>query len=216
MVKRIGFLYACLLAASPVAAGPLVTWEATGAISAITGVIGMDQPHPSVGTPVNLTLSFTPSSAVPSMGSLPGSGCMTVNLSASLTIGGYTWAGGGLGFTHAQLPASICNNPTPFKETQFSLHSMARPTDSPWNVSGTRIFVFSYVDLLVQDAFPDTPTPSFGPFLWTVTEGQWGLVAPMTFQAVEQPTAVPEPGTLTLLGLGLAAVARARAARRRT
>jgi hypothetical protein len=209
MVKRIGFLFACLLIASPLAADPIVTWEATGEIGSVFG--GASQSKPSVGTPVSLTMTFAPNQAVPTFGSSPGSGCMTVGLSASVNIGGYSWSGGGLGFTHAQLPGSTCGTSG---LTQFSMHSMvAPPTDSPWDVSGTRIFVLSYVDLLVQDAFPDVPTSTFSrAHLFTVTspESFWGLSAGLELRAVEQSAPIPEPGTMALLGVGLAAAVRSR------
>jgi len=215
MLKRIGFLFACLLLASPVAAATLVTWEGTGQVDSVFG--GLSQPRPTVGLPVALTMTFDPTQAVPTFGAPAGSsGCMTVGLSASLNIGGYTWSGGGLGFTQAQLPGTTCAAPGQSQHTQFSLHAMAPPTDSPWDVTGPRIFILDYRDLLVQDAFPDVPTNAFPTallFTVTDTQGRWALMAGLDLRAVEQTAPIPEPGTLALLGIGLAAAARARSAR---
>jgi hypothetical protein len=142
---------------------------------------------------------------------------MVVDLSGSVTIGGYTWTGGGHGFTHADLPGNSC-----FQSfTQFSLEGLTPPPDLPWTsdepftLGPPTTFVLSYRDLLIQDAFPYVPTTLPGrPFnssLWNVGDmDSWTVFAALQLEAVNQPAPIPEPGTLTLLGIGLAAAARAR------
>ena len=214
MVRRICFACACLLMASPAVADSIVTWEAIGEVTEVRRGFGFPTPLPPPGTPVSVTLTFAPDQAVPHFTGKPG--CMIVDLSASLTIGGHTWTGGGLGFTHSSLPGDSCGTSS---LTQFSLHDLTPPPDHPWthplSPGPPTIFVLSYRDLLVRDAFPEVPTPSSTHFynaaMYTAGDfAAWHLHVALHLDAVNQPAPVPEPGTITLLGLGLAAVARAR------
>src|SRR5688500_2559641 len=126
MKKTIAGLFACFVVASPVAAAPMVTWTATGEVTEIwNGALFVTPP---LGTPVSVTVTFAPDQAEPHFSGKPG--CMVVDLSASLTIGGYTWTGGGLGFTHANLPEDSCSSRS--SRTEFSLFPMTPPPDHPY------------------------------------------------------------------------------------
>ena len=219
MVMRARLLSVCLLLLVPgpaaadtlVSFGPgTVTWVASGVTTdgyaSLPGLL-----FPPVGTPWALTLTFNPSASFPTIGRLPHQTyCNSVNVAGSLDIGGYAYAGTGFGFTHAQLPGTNCVDGGDNGDTQFGF-GLAPLGDSPWDVNGS-FFVASYRDELVRDAFPETPTGEGfwswrSPFLF---EPFWEVSAPFdpALKSVEQPTPVPEPGTVSLFGLGLAAAAR--------
>lgn len=144
---------------------------------------------------------------------------MTVPVSASLTLGrySYTTGAGAAGFTHAQLPGTNCvAGDSGF--TQFSLNRIQSPADTPWSLNTGGVLIVSYRDDLVRDAFPETPSAPFGALVFYTRPSfadTWTFNGSIDLQAVDQSTAIPEPGTLTLFGIGLAAaVRRARHGRR--
>ena len=223
MLKRMGvFCCACVLVSAPAMAGPIVTWQADGSVTRqVSDILVPPEPgtpeSPAVGTPLSLTFSFDPTSAMPSLTGVPGgvAGCEMVSVSGSVNVGGFlsTAAPGSTGFTNAGLPGTNCNSSG---NTQFTFYTPAAPPGGSFALPAG-MWILSYRDLLVQDAFPLVPTPSS---LADVTflasgGGQFRTVfqGDATLTAVDQSTPVPEPATLTLLGLGLAAAARARRAR---
>src|SRR5687768_14578605 len=106
-----------------------------------------------------------------------------------MTIGGFTYTTNGLGFTNAKLPGTNC---TADGFTQFSLHNLQPPTDSPWGeFRGPGVLILSYRDLLVQDSFPLVPTS-------------------LALSTSSNRPQYPSPATLTLFGIGLAVTHRIR------
>jgi PEP-CTERM motif len=206
MVKRLGLFCACLLVAGPVSAATMVTWVGEGEVwrsySTFPGLFG-----PPVGTPVSITLSFDPAQQGPTPLSPLGSDCMMVPASASASLGGYTFnAPNALGFTNAQLIGTNCAPGT--GETQFSLYPLQGPPGSPWPLEGNGVLVLSYFDLISPDLFPDAPT-ALGASLWYQGFVGFGFDATLDLRAVDlQPAPIPEPGSVTLFGLGLAAITR--------
>jgi hypothetical protein len=184
-----------------------VTWEATGVVNR-GFTVREDKPFPPIGTPYSLTLTFNPSAAFPTPIGVPGSGCLAVNVSGSLELGGASYVGSGFGFTHAQLPGTNCVGPIG-GFTQFGI-GLTPVGETPWDVTGS-LLIASYRDLLMPNAFPLVPT---GTGAWWISSpverAIWeagALWAPSAV-SVEQPAPVPEPGTMTLFALGLAAAAR--------
>jgi hypothetical protein len=217
MVKLCGFLCLSLLVPVVSAADTLVMWTSEGTITSSVPVPVAEAGRiPNVGTPYQLTLSFNPDQAIHYGGPTAGSNCLSVPVSGTLTLGGSEFSGGGSGFTHGLTPSYLCS--ATLQETLFRVQLANLPDDNPWPWIGTSSFIEAwYVDLLNPNGFPVSPTAASGldfqirdsGFGYTV-RGHGNLQG-----ALEQPAPVPEPGTMTLVGLGLlAAVRRARAARR--
>ena len=217
MLKRIVLCCACLVVAYPAMADPIVTWQGSGFISSNSA--GFNSfPVPPVGTALSWTVSFDPSQQVPTFNGLstPTPGCMTVPVSGAVTIGAYTYTTGSpsLGFTQAMLPGTTCSNGG--LDTQFSMHSLIQPAGNPWPFQSS-VLIISYRDLLMHDGFPTVPTASGAFVSLSPTDGFGGVSfnAPTSISAVDVgQTPVPEPGTMTLLGLGLAAAFRKARGRR--
>jgi hypothetical protein len=215
MTKRSLLMCACLLMSAPAWAGSIVTWESFGTLTTAdiygyeyTGLI------PDPGSPYHLTISFDRDAMRPTPLSPAGSDCNTVApVTGTMSLGAVDFGiRGGYGFTHAQLPGTNCTPGAP--ETQFLL-GLTAPADNPWTVLQDAFMEMWYVDLVDADGFPAVPTDTFGGFQIRSQAGSFHIHGPIDLEAVGasdggpiDPAPVPEPGTLSLLALGLAAAIR--------
>ena len=176
---------------------------------------------PPVGTPWSLSISFDPDAAFHTvLAPSPSSPCSTVGVTGTFTLGGtdYTLSGpSNQGFTNSGLPNSTCiDGPIVDGTIDFFLFPVATE-DDPWELRWSPFFLLaSYNDLVTNGTFPDSPTYlQAGSLLFNNDSFQFGGRFAPTASGFEQPTAVPEPGTLTMLGIGLAIAARRRRSRER-
>ena len=192
------FVVATLAGSRSVVAAP-ITWFITGPVTssngALTGLI-------PVGTPTSLRLTYESTTESHGTFAGPGTPLFTPDLTAELSVGDFT-VPYNCGCSFAVIG--------PGSGVEFFILGPTIP-------SGIPPLTFSEIRLITGTADPSAPM--FGDAVGTqasaffAVQGSPGMREGSFFveRAViaQQPTAVPEPATITLLGTGLVAAWRAR------
>ena len=215
------YLAALFVAVSTPASADPITWKAAGELTYVVDQMhiwpGMDP-----GTPWELTVAFDPDSTP----TVIHPGCNVYDSGpATFQLGGFTYTrSAGEIYTNAGLPAFGCIGFLPEGEVgliQFWFGGGWIEEPGAWSLNAAfGPMVAGYYDRNVKDGtLPTVPTfDSIGMFGGLQQLGLDRLQefggGPVHFQLVEQPTAVPEPTTMTLMGAGLAALIAAKRRRR--
>ena len=211
MLKQLLFLCVVVLISRPAFAATIV-WEAFGELTSANYRFPFPPPPdfpnqvPPVGTTYSLQLQFDPSASSPTPDAPPGSPCSFTAVTGSFALGGFSYGLSGNAFTSAQLPGANCLTSQPPGAIDFFLAPTTIDTAAPWDLtSGTKYLNLRYFDLVHQDGtFPTFPMFAFPGSLYFENDF-FNFGAPFAPHAVvDQAAPVPEPGSMTLLGIGLA------------
>jgi hypothetical protein len=209
------------------AAAATITWEDAGFIQGVSN--GTHLPGLTVGTPWSLQVSFDPLGTPTSLAS-PGSGCDSSNNfystgSTTFTLGAFTYqSAGGRVFTNSGLPYTACAGHTGMVQFDWGAHWTQEP--GAWNLNQFGgVLIAGYYDANHSDgSLPTAPVPNafqgnFTGLFFNDVSGfnafQFYSSFSPSLQQPAQPAPVPEPATMSLMGVSLAVGASFRRCRQR-
>jgi hypothetical protein len=208
--KALRLLTGCLLAlfaaASPAAAST-ITWFASHEVETIHNQ-SIALATLTIGTPWSLEINFDPDAPARNIRGIPGCNQYPVS-SSTLTLGPYTYnSSGGSILTQHGFPASACDAPVSLQGlVQFVMPAGESGDPGAWPLGFMSVF-FDFHNGPADGSLPLTPTSLGRGYLFSPfgNGDYWRGLGRTEFQVVNQPTAVPEPATVTMFGAGLAAL----------
>lgn len=198
-MRRLALIVLCIAAPHTAVAAP-ITWEAFGSVAIVSHVT----------VPYYLQLRFDPDLSVHAPEWPAGSPCSITPVSGVFSLGSadYPLADSYV-FTNALLPITSCTS-VPSGTIDFFLFLSHPEAGDSYGLLGSHFLLASYIDLLHRDGtLPTTPVYSQPGFL-VYRSDHLRFGGDFSPGAVEQPVPVPEPGTMVLVSMGLAWIARQR------
>jgi hypothetical protein len=215
-MKIFPLVLVALISASPARAATVV-WFDSGNVTSVSFFGGF--PGLTIGTPWSMQFSFDPNAPrTPLGGPSPAAGCGFSSIDSSVfTLGGFTYtSSGGRVYTNSFLPHTSCDEPPPTGMIQFEWSTSWTVEPDAWNINGFGGYLIAgYRDAIFRDG-PLPTSPSLTGFdtgfsFFQLTDEARILFQDRTFAPVAlEASPVPEPGTVALLGAGLAWLGRRR------
>jgi hypothetical protein len=209
------YLATILLLSVPVpAAADSIIWTASGTWTFVHDPQAY-WPGLQVGTPWSLALTFDPATPGQLVNASTPHCYRYATGEAALTIGGFSYSNSsGSVSTNFQFPEVGCTENTLPNEPGLVTFLFPDPwvqEQGAWDLNGPptggSFLSISYYDLLAIDGTLPT-VPTINPNLFVYDGMVLNLFSPQQSQLFSEiaPSAVPEPATLTMFGLGLASL----------